>query len=66
VHDEDRLLIIESGQMDFWNCLGARHTYVPGDMAFIPKHRLHGSVVLSGECVYHQPVISAELDARFG
>jgi len=66
VHDDDRLLVIESGQMDFWNCLGARHTYRPGDKAFIPKHRLHGSVVLTGECVYHQPVITPELDARFG
>lgn len=66
VHDEDRLLVIESGQMDFWNCMGERHRYVPGDVTFIPKHRLHGSVVLSGECVYHQPVITPELDERYG
>jgi hypothetical protein len=66
VHDEDRLLVIESGEMEFWNCFGTQHTYVPGDKTFIPKHRLHGSVVLSGECVYHQPVITPELDARFG
>ena len=66
VHGEDRLLVIETGQMEFWNCFGRRHEYKPGDMAFIPKHRLHGSVVLSGECVYHQPVITEELDRRFG
>jgi len=66
VHDQDRLLVIESGQMEFWNCFGRRHEFRPGDMTFIPKHRLHGSVVLSGECVYHQPVITAELDRQFG
>lgn len=66
VHDEDRLLIIESGEMEFWNCFGATHQFKPGDMLFIPKHRLHGSVVQSGECVYHQPVITAEIDRRYG
>jgi len=66
VHDQDRLLVIESGQMHFWNCFGRRHDYRPGDMSFIPRHRLHGSVVPSGECVYHQPVITPELDRRFG
>jgi mannose-6-phosphate isomerase-like protein (cupin superfamily) len=66
VHDEDRLLVIESGEMEFWNCFGARHKLQAGDMTFIPKHRLHGSVVLTGECVYHQPVITPELDRRFG
>jgi mannose-6-phosphate isomerase-like protein (cupin superfamily) len=66
VHDEDRLLVIESGEMEFWNCFGMRHRFRPGDVTFIPKHRLHGSVVLTGECVYHQPVITGELDRRFG
>jgi mannose-6-phosphate isomerase-like protein (cupin superfamily) len=66
VHNEDRLLVIESGQMEFWNCFGRKHEFLPGDMTFIPRHRLHGSVVLSGECVYHQPVITSELDRRFG
>lgn len=66
VHNDDRLLVIESGQMEFWNCFGRKHVFRPGDMTFIPKHRLHGSVVLSGECVYHQPVITSELDRRFG
>jgi len=66
VHDEDRLLVIESGEMEFWNCFGMRHRFRPGDVTFIPRHHLHGSVVLTGECVYHQPVITGELDRRFG
>lgn len=66
VHDEDRLLVIESGEMEFWNCFGIQHKYQPGDKAFIPRHSLHGSVVLSGECVYHQPVITDELAGRYG
>jgi hypothetical protein len=66
VHDDDRLLIIESGEMEFWNCFAGTHSFRPGDKMFIPKHRLHGSVVLSGECVYHQPVITAELNRQFG
>ncbi|GAA2037774.1 hypothetical protein GCM10009839_43920 [Catenulispora yoronensis] len=66
VHDDDRLLVIESGEMEFWNCFSGTHKFRPGDKLFIPKHRLHGSVVLSGECVYHQPVINADLDQRYG
>ncbi|MEV4050076.1 hypothetical protein AB0J55_02715 [Amycolatopsis sp. NPDC049688] len=66
VHDDDRLLVIESGEMEFWNCFSGMHKFRAGDKLFIPKHRLHGSVVLSGECVYHQPVITADLDQRYG
>ncbi|MDX3192754.1 hypothetical protein PV458_30470 [Streptomyces sp. MN03-5084-2B] len=66
VHDEDRLLVIESGEMEFWNCFSGMHKFRAGDKLFIPKHRLHGSVVRSGECVYHQPVITADLDQRYG
>jgi hypothetical protein len=66
VHDEDRLLIIESGEMEFWNCFGEVHKMSPGDKLFVPKHRLHGSVVQSGECVYHQPVITPEINERYG
>lgn len=65
VHDDDRLVVVESGEMEFWACLGQRIKLGPGDMFFVPKHRLHGSVVLSGTCVYHQPVITPELEARF-
>jgi hypothetical protein len=66
VHDEDRLLVIERGEMEFWNCFAGTHKFSAGDKMFIPKHRLHGSVVLSGECVYHQPVITAEIDNNYG
>jgi len=64
VHDDDRLVVVESGEMEFWTCLGQRIKLGPGDMTFVPKHRLHGSVVRSGTCVYHQPVITPELEAR--
>jgi hypothetical protein len=66
VHDEDRLQIIDSGQMDFYTAFDGTHRFGPGDMMFVPRHRLHGSTVLSGHCTYHQPVITPELDARFG
>ena len=66
VHDDDRLLIIESGEMEFWNCFPGTKKFQPGDKLFIPKHRLHGSVVLSGECTYHQPVITPELNRQYG
>ena len=66
VHDADRLLIIESGEMNFWNCFGDIHRLKPGDKFFVPKHRLHGSVVQSGQCVYHQPVITPEINQRYG
>ena len=42
------------------------HRFTAGSMMFVPKHRLHGSVVTAGHCSYHQPVITPELDARFG
>ncbi len=61
VHDTHRLLVIESGEMDFWNSLGAPLHLVPGDMLYVPRHRLHGSVVTSARCVYHQPVINDAL-----
>jgi mannose-6-phosphate isomerase-like protein (cupin superfamily) len=66
VHDDDRLLVIESGEMTFWNCFGDNHHLKPGDKLYVPKHRLHGSVVQSGKCVYHQPVITPEINRRYG
>ena len=66
MHDEDRLQIIDSGEMEFYTAFEGTHRFGPGDMMFVPKHRLHGSTVMSGRCTYHQPVITAELDARFG
>ena len=65
VHDTDRLLVIESGEMDFWSCFGPAIRFNPGDQMLIPKSRLHGSVVLSDECTYHQPIIPAELLREF-
>jgi mannose-6-phosphate isomerase-like protein (cupin superfamily) len=65
VHDTDRLLVIESGEMDFWSCFGPAIRFNAGDQMLIPKSRLHGSVVLSDECTYHQPIIPPELLREF-
>lgn len=65
VHDEHRLVIIEVGQMHFWNNVGKRIALNQGDKLLIPASRLHGSVVLSGSCTYHQPIISEELFQQF-
>lgn len=64
VHPDDRLLVIESGSMNFWPLAGEPIALSAGDILFIPKHRLHGSVVTSAECVYHQPIADAESIAR--
>jgi hypothetical protein len=61
VHDDHRLVVIEAGQMHFWNNTGARIGLDTGDMVLIPKGRLHGSTVLSGECTYHQPIIPDDM-----
>ncbi|MGH3692690.1 MAG: hypothetical protein ACRDRX_01575 [Pseudonocardiaceae bacterium] len=65
VHDEHRLVIIEVGQMHFWNNVGKQVVLNEGDKLLIPTSRLHGSVVLSGSCTYHQPIISEELLEQF-
>ena len=57
VHDDNRLLVIESGEMDFWPSFGQPIRFQAGDVMFIPCFRLHGSVVCTDECVYHQPAI---------
>ena len=59
-HPDHRLLVIESGTMDFWPIYGAPIALSEGDILSVPKHRLHGSIVTSDECVYHQPI--AQLD----
>ncbi|GAA1297063.1 hypothetical protein [Saccharothrix xinjiangensis] len=61
VHDDHRLVVVEVGQMHFWNNAGRVIPLSVGDKVLIPAERLHGSVVLSGTCTYHQPVISEEL-----
>jgi len=60
VHDDHRLVVIESGRMRFWGNASGFHDMGPGDMILVPKHRLHGSTVLSEQCVYHQPIIPDE------
>jgi hypothetical protein len=60
VHDEHRLVVIEQGAMHFWNNVGSTIPLSTGEMVLVPRTRLHGSVVLSGECTYHQPIIPEE------
>ena len=64
VHNEHRLVTIEAGQMHFWNNITHRIELNTGDKVLIPVSRLHGSTVLSGECTYHQPIISDEMLMR--
>ncbi|MFI1012550.1 hypothetical protein [Streptomyces sp. NPDC020965] len=64
VHNEHRLVMIEAGQMHFWNNVTHKIELNQGDKLLIPISRLHGSTVLSGECTYHQPIIPDDLLAR--
>lgn len=61
VHDEHRLVMIESGQMHFWNNVTHKIELNENDKLLIPVSRLHGSTVLSGECTYHQPIIPDDM-----
>ncbi|MBB5940282.1 peptide synthetase [Streptomyces zagrosensis] len=65
VHDEHRLVMIESGQMHFWNNVTHKIALNEGDKVLIPMSRLHGSTVLSGECTYHQPIIPEDMLRKF-
>jgi hypothetical protein len=60
VHDDHRLVVIESGQMVFWGNLGMKLCLQPGEMVLVPQGRLHGSSVESDQCTYHQPIIPDE------
>ncbi|HEY6389665.1 MAG TPA: hypothetical protein VIX89_00210 [Bryobacteraceae bacterium] len=60
VHDDQRLVVIESGEMVFWGAPGMRVHLAPGEMILVPRQRLHGSSVMSDICVYHQPIIPEE------
>lgn len=60
VHDDHRLVVVESGEMVFWGRPGMRFQMSPGDMILVPRGRLHGSSVESEQCVYHQPIIPEE------
>lgn len=66
VHDDHRLVMIESGMMHFWNNITHQIALNTGDKILIPMSRLHGSTVLSGECVYHQPIIPDDILNRVG
>ncbi len=57
VHDEHRLVVIESGQMVFWGNLEMRLHLSPGEMILVPRNRLHGSSITTDRCIYHQPII---------
>lgn len=65
VHDEHRLVAIESGEMVFWGWPGMRYTMTAGDMLLVPRGRLHGSTVTSELCLYHQPIIPDDWVAQF-
>lgn len=57
VHDDHRLVVIESGRMVFWGNLGMKLRLEPGEMVLVPQGRLHGSSIESESCTYHQPII---------
>ena len=60
VHDDHRLVVIETGNMVFWGNQGMELRLAPGEMVLVPQGRLHGSSIESDECVYHQPIIPEE------
>lgn len=60
VHDDHRLVVVESGDMVFWGNLGMELRIKPGEMVLVPQGRLHGSSIESDECTYHQPIIPEE------
>ncbi len=61
VHTEDRLIVIESGTMEFWNAYGNSFVFNEGDRFLVPRFRLHGSTILTESCTYHQPIITPEI-----
>lgn len=65
VHDDHRLVIVEVGEMHFWNNVGEGISLKQGDKLLIPTSRLHGSTVLTGSCTYHQPIIPDEMYREF-
>ncbi len=60
VHNDHRLVLIESGNMVFWANLGMTLRLAPGEMVLVPEGRLHGSSIESPVCTYHQPIIPEE------
>lgn len=64
IHPDDRLLVLESGEMDFFPLAGVTLTLKAGDFLFIPGGRLHGSIVRSDSCIYHQPILTQDMADR--
>ena len=58
IHPDDRLLLLETGTMDFFPLAGVEIKLQAGDVLFIPQGRLHGSIVTSETCTYHQPILT--------
>ena len=61
IHPDDRLLLLETGSMDFYPLAGVTMALTAGDHLFIPQGRLHGSIVTSPECLYHQPILTPDV-----
>lgn len=61
IHPDDRLLLIETGSMDFFPMAGVEVKLQAGDFLFIPRGRLHGSIVSSARCTYHQPILTSRI-----
>lgn len=53
VNDEDKLCVVESGQMDLVTDHDRFVVLGAGEGIVIPRHRMHGWRVSSGGCVYH-------------
>lgn len=64
VHDDHRLLVIESGSMEFWPGWTSSLHLGPGDLLYVAAQRLHGSCVTSEQCIYHQPLMTEAILAR--
>jgi hypothetical protein len=58
IHPDDRLLVLETGEMDFFPLCGVTLQLRAGDCLFIPGGRLHGSIVRSQRSTYHQPILA--------
>jgi hypothetical protein len=58
IHPDDRLLVLATGAMDFYPLAGTTLQLRAGDYLFIPGGRLHGSIVRSEQCTYHQPILT--------
>jgi hypothetical protein len=57
VHNDHRLVTVETGDMIFWGHPDMELELTVGDKVLIPAGRLHGSTVTSESCTYHQPII---------